>query len=109
LRFCRRDDKLKSHAAKQPREEERNEKRVFSLFLALCLIVTALGIAPAAAAGLQRQGRDVGGDWANSSFRTPSMSCKITAARDGRQCRCVVTDAYGRTVTSNAATIIVAG
>ncbi len=73
--------------------------------MALCLIVTALGIAPAAAAGLQRQGRDVGGDWANSSFKTATMTCKITAARDGRQYRCVITDAHGVKLTSDAAAI----
>jgi hypothetical protein len=33
------------------------------------------------------------------------MTCKITAARDGRQYRCVITDAHGRSITSDAATI----
>ena len=33
---------------------------------------------------------------------------KITAARDGKQYRCVVTDAYGNTVTSEPATLYVA-
>ena len=51
------------------------------------------------------QYKDVGGTWANSSFKTPSMSCKITAARDGRQYRCVITDAFGSRVYSDAATI----
>ena len=53
----------------------------------------------------QWQYKDVGGSWANSSFKTPSMTCKITAARDGRQYRCIVTDASGSSVTSSAAAI----
>jgi hypothetical protein len=43
--------------------------------------------------------------WLNSSFKTPSMTCKITAARDGRQYRCIITDASGSSVTSSAAVI----
>ena len=51
------------------------------------------------------QYKDIGGSWTNSSFKTPSISCKITAARDGRQYRCVITDANGTKVTSAAAAI----
>ncbi len=55
----------------------------------------------------QWQYKDVGGTWKNSSFKTASMSCKLTAERDGRQYRCKVTDASGESVTSRAATITV--
>jgi hypothetical protein len=56
----------------------------------------------------QWQYRDPGSStWLNSSFKTPSMTCRITAARDGRQYRCVITDAYGNELTSEPATIIV--
>ena len=51
------------------------------------------------------QYKDVGGEWLNSSFKTASMSCKLTAARDGRQYRCVITDAWGNEVRSNPAAI----
>ncbi len=51
--------------------------------------------------------KDPGGVWAKSSFRTATMTCKLTAARDGRQYRCVITDAYDNSVTSRAAVIIV--
>ncbi len=54
----------------------------------------------------QWQYREPGGStWLNSSFKTPSMTCKITAARDGRQYRCVITDAWGNEVRSNPAAI----
>ena len=56
----------------------------------------------------QWQYMDPGGsEWLNSSFKTPSMTCKITAARDGRQYRCIVTDENGEFVTSEPAAIIV--
>ena len=55
----------------------------------------------------QWQYKDVGGSWANSSFKTATMTCKITAARDGRQYRCIVKDAHNNSVTSAAASIIV--
>ena len=56
------------------------------------------------------QYKDVGGTWLNSSFKSPTMSCKLTAARDGRQYRCVITDAYGMKLTSAAVTMkILAG
>jgi hypothetical protein len=51
------------------------------------------------------QYKDVGGEWLNSSFKTADMSCRITAARDGRQYRCVITDGYGNKITSEAAAI----
>jgi hypothetical protein len=53
------------------------------------------------------QYKDVGGVWTNSSFKTASMSCKITAERGGRQYRCVITDLYGSKITSEAGTIVV--
>ena len=53
------------------------------------------------------QYKDVGGSWANSSFKTASISCKITAARDGRLYRCIVSDAYGNKMVSDAASITV--
>ncbi len=53
----------------------------------------------------QWQYKDVGGEWLNSTFKTASMSCKLTAARDGRQYRCVITDAWGNEVRSNPAAI----
>jgi hypothetical protein len=52
---------------------------------------------------------DVGGVWMNSTFKTPTMSCKLTMARDGRQYHCVITDAWGKKVTSSPATIHVLG
>jgi uncharacterized repeat protein (TIGR02543 family) len=55
----------------------------------------------------QWQYKDVGGTWTKSSFKTPTMSCKLTAERDGRQYRCVVTDAWDNNVYSGAATITV--
>lgn len=41
--------------------------------------------------------------WKNSANTSAIAVARITAARDGRLYRCVITDAYGRTVTSQAA------
>lgn len=52
------------------------------------------------------------GNWKNSgaaSAKTANFSISGTVARDGYQYRCVVTDAGGNTVTSNAATLRVLG
>ena len=46
-----------------------------------------------------------GSGWKNSSstgFDTPSMSIKVTQARDGQQYRCVVTNASGEAVSDVA-------
>ncbi len=44
-----------------------------------------------------------GSTWSNSSVKTAKYSTKLTAARDGRQVRCIVTDAEGNQATSEAA------
>ncbi|MCD7922028.1 MAG: immunoglobulin domain-containing protein, partial [Clostridiales bacterium] len=49
--------------------------------------------------------RDSGMDGAD----TASISVPVTEARDGQQYRCIVTDADGNTVTSDAATLTVSG
>ena len=46
-----------------------------------------------------------GGSWSKSSIRTPTYSCLMNAARDGRQIYCVVTDAYGHTAATRSAVI----
>ena len=56
--------------------------------------------------------RDNGQTWANSSssfegYRSASMQVPITEARNGYLYRCVVTDASGATVTSNAAKLTI--
>ncbi len=48
---------------------------------------------------------DNGKTWSNSSVKTAKYSTKLTAARDGRQVRCIVTDAEGSKATSNVATM----
>ncbi len=51
------------------------------------------------------------GKWVNNSFatsQTDTLVVKITATRDGAQYRCVVTDASGNRVESNAVTLHVA-
>ncbi|MGM9676630.1 MAG: immunoglobulin domain-containing protein, partial [Butyricicoccus sp.] len=48
--------------------------------------------------------------WQNSSQngnKTATLTVPITEARNGQKYRCVITDADGNTVTSNAASIIV--
>ena len=54
----------------------------------------------------QWQYKDPGGAWTTSKSTTNTATCKITAARDGRQYRCVVTG-NGVTVTSDVAKITV--
>ena len=41
--------------------------------------------------------------WANSSVNTDTYTGKLTATRNGRLVRCIVTDAYGSTVISDSA------
>ncbi|MBR4656402.1 MAG: hypothetical protein IKO68_07510, partial [Oscillospiraceae bacterium] len=53
------------------------------------------------------QFRDVNGAWRNSASTASTVSCEIRADRSGREYRCVVTDAYGNTRTSEAAEIVV--
>ncbi len=51
-------------------------------------------------------------NWRNSSQsgnKTDTLTIPITEARNGQQYRCVITDADGNTITSDAATLIVAG
>ncbi len=51
-----------------------------------------------------------GSKWVNSSMtgnRTASLSVKATAARNGQQYRCIITDANGNTVTTEAAVLTV--
>jgi hypothetical protein len=52
------------------------------------------------------------GKWVNNGFSTSTsdtLRVKITEARNGSQYRCVITDAAGNAVTSNAVTLTVAG
>lgn len=51
--------------------------------------------------------KDVDDIWKTSSATTATATCSITQARDGRQYRCTVTDNYGDSITSEAATLIV--
>ena len=54
----------------------------------------------------QWQYRENGGTkWKNSTNTSAVAVVRITAARDGRVYRCVITDAYGRTVTSGTAVL----
>ena len=49
-----------------------------------------------------------GGKWTDSASNTSATAtCKITAARDGRLYRCIVTDANGNSLTTNTAKLIV--
>ncbi len=63
----------------------------------------------AAGTGLTYQWQSyTNGKWVNNSFatsRTDTLRVKITEARDGAQYRCVITDASGNRVESNAATL----
>ena len=43
--------------------------------------------------------------WSKSSIKSPTYSCLMNTARDGRQIYCVVTDAYAHKVTSKSAAI----
>ena len=57
----------------------------------------------------QWQISDDGENWTNSSVKRAVYTTKLTAARDGRQVRCVVTDANGTKVTSAVATMKLSG
>jgi|GEM_PF-3181604 len=58
----------------------------------------------------QWQYKDPGGAWTDWTDKTKSrMTCVATAARNGRQVRCVIKDESGNTATSEAATIIIDG
>ena len=48
---------------------------------------------------------DNGATWLASSLKTATYSAKFTAEKNGRMVRCIVTDAYGSSVTSNAASM----
>ena len=48
--------------------------------------------------------KDPGGSWRATSITGTSMSFKMTAARDGRQVKCVITDANGNVLESAVAT-----
>ena len=46
---------------------------------------------------------DGGATWKNSTNKSAVAVCKVTEARDGRLYRCVVTDEFGNTATSDTA------
>ena len=48
-----------------------------------------------------------GKTWNNSKSVSAVATCKVTAARDGRMYRCIIQDAAGNTLTSDAATLTV--
>lgn len=48
---------------------------------------------------------DKGKTWRNSKVTTPNYYTTLTEANNGRQVRCVVSDGYGHSVTSQAATM----
>ncbi|OLR62713.1 hypothetical protein BHF69_08505 [Anaerostipes sp. 992a] len=74
---------------------------------------TAVFTVEASGEGLRYQwqySNDDGANWKNSSqsgCKTATVSVPITAARNGQQYRCVVTDGSGNCVTSEAGTLIV--
>ncbi len=53
----------------------------------------------------QWQVSDDGKTWSNSSVKAAKYTTRLTAARDGRMVRCIVTDADDNTVTTNAVTM----
>ncbi len=57
----------------------------------------------------QWQISDDGENWTNSSVKTAKYSTKLTAAKNGRQVRCIVTDENGNSLTSEAATMKLSG
>ena len=65
--------------------------------------IAATGCGPLTYQWYYRNPGDAG--WSKSSIRTPTYSCLMNTARDGRQIRCVVTDAYAHSVTSSSAVI----
>ena len=52
---------------------------------------------------------DNGATWLASSIKSATYSAKFTAEKNGRMVRCVVTDASGSSVISNAAKMILSG
>ena len=52
---------------------------------------------------------DSGATWLPSSLKSNTYSAKLTAEKDGRMVRCVISDQYGASVISNAAEMIVKG
>ena len=46
---------------------------------------------------------DSGKSWLSSSLKTAAYTAKLTAEKDGRMVRCVITDSYGNTATTGAA------
>lgn len=48
---------------------------------------------------------DKGKTWRNSSVKTANYSTKLTSVNNGRYVRCLVTDSYGNTLASNAASM----
>ena len=55
----------------------------------------------------QWQISDDGTTWIDSSVKAARYSTKLTAAKDGRMVRCLVTDAHGDSVISDAATMTI--
>ena len=53
----------------------------------------------------QWQVSDDGKTWSNSSVKAAKYTTRLTAARNGRMVRCIVTDANGNSVTSSAASM----
>ncbi len=52
---------------------------------------------------------DGGKTWSNSSVKAAKYTSKLTAAKNGRMVRCIVTDQNGASVTSSAATMKLSG
>lgn len=52
---------------------------------------------------------DQGKTWRNSSIKTANYATTLSAKNDGRYVRCVVTDQYGNSATSNAASMSIHG
>ena len=48
---------------------------------------------------------DQGANWRNSSTKTATYATKLSATNNGRYVRCLVTDKYGRTALSDAASM----
>ena len=45
--------------------------------------------------------------WSTSSVKTATYSTTLTAARDGRQIRCIVSDSYGNSITSKTVSMTI--
>ncbi len=52
---------------------------------------------------------DYGNTWLNASAKTSKYLPNATAARHGRQFRCIITDTYGNEVISNSASLYING